>query len=77
MPKTDCRAPSIKVLAKSAASDNLNPLGRLVSSRLTRRSHPDCRATLVNGVAADIAGAAGDQYCHGLDFRGERAASMT
>jgi hypothetical protein len=45
MPKTDCRAPSIKVLAKSAASDNLNPLGRLVSSRLTRRSHPDCRAT--------------------------------
>src|SRR5216684_5068856 len=40
-PKTDA---SIKALPKPRPASIIPPLGCLVSSRLSRRSHPDCRA---------------------------------
>src|SRR5579864_8965 len=37
-----------KALPRRRPSSIVAPLGRLVSSRLTRRSHPDCRAILTS-----------------------------
>src|SRR5712675_1204436 len=43
-PKTDRRSTSIKALPRPKPASMIDPLGRLVSSRLSRQSHPDCRA---------------------------------
>src|SRR6266446_531160 len=54
-PMADCRSASIKALPRRRPAAIIPPLRRLVSPRLTRRSHPDCRAisepALRNGVA--------------------------
>jgi hypothetical protein len=42
-------------LPKSWPAIIINPLGRLVSSRLSRRSHPDCRATVEFEMQAGLA----------------------
>src|SRR5216683_2665204 len=43
-PMADCRSASIKALPRRRPAAIIPPLRRLVSPRLTRRSHPDCRA---------------------------------
>src|SRR5260370_24930877 len=43
-PMADCRSASIKALPRRRPASIIPPLRRLVSPRLTRRSHPDCRA---------------------------------
>src|SRR3981081_1722842 len=44
VPMADCRSASIKALPRRRPAAIIPPLRRLVSPRLTRRSHPDCRA---------------------------------
>src|ERR1700716_2127571 len=49
-PMADCRSASIKALPRRRPAAIIPPLRRLVSPRLTRRSHPDCRAIKIYGA---------------------------